>query len=683
MKNSSLNDQLRTSNSSANDAQSSSFGCEFRSGSVTGTALISGPTFSLKPLRYAEVDGLAIYEGDIVLGTIEQVRKQMDTAGDPLALVARTGQHFRWPGAIIPFEIDPAMPDQGRITAAIAHWEANTRIRFVQRTAVNVTQFPDFVRFRPGDACRSPVGCQRSGRQDITLDIDCSRGNVIHEIGHAVGLWHEQSREDRDAFIRIEDDNIEKEKLHNFDQHVSDGDDIGGYDYGSIMHYPPDAFSVNGQPTIVPKQPLPPGVVMGQRTALSQGDIKGVEAMYRPQRFELSPWVTREFSKTWTHVIKGSFVDPQLETRGMTDLFCYDRNKGIGAFFAMVKNGRLDDGTPVPDGPEQIGINHTFSNLWTHIVYVPLQKAGLLLFYDATSGVGQFDQIDGRGDMFLKKRFTNWRTTWTKIIAGRFGRANLLFYDATNGLGEFYSVDTRGNFKGPIQAFTGWRSSWHSILTGNFSSGPNDGLLFYDQGAGVGEFHKVNNNAVPQLINLHTNWRKSWQHIVAGQFLQNASFDGLLFYEEGSGHTEFHSTDGHGGISQIDINPGNPWRLPWQAIHAGEFTPNIGLIGTSRLCGYDARDGVIRNLFLELSTIKTFIDLNGRWTDGSGRNAVISTEFISLRIDMSAFSRPAAHGSIIDASTITVTFPDDKTFTGTIQPPNRIRWSNGSSWTKV
>lgn len=430
-------------------------------------------------------------------------------------------------------------------------------------------------------------------------------------------------------------------------------------------------------------------------------------------KFQLNVWVTREFSKDFTHVIKGGFVDPQSATRGMYDLFCYDRNTGVGAFFATVRAGKLDDGTVVTDGPKQIGINHTFSNRWTHVVFVPVRlfidrtwpipnvdkKADLLLFYDAESGVGEFNQIDGKGDMFLLKRYTGWRTSWTHIIAGRFGPteadtifetdlpfpANLLFYDASNGVGEFYAVDDLGGMK-LRQSFTGWRNSWHTIITGNFSNSPNDDLLFYDKSSGVGEFYTVDNDAVPRLLATHDTWRTTWQHVVSGQFLQHATFDGLLFYEEGSTHTEFYSTDGHGGIWRIEIYPGNQWHLQWHTILAGVFTPNIelsGLSGTSSLCNYDSRDGVIRYFFLTPETIETVIDLNGRWTAGSSQSAVITASYTFLSVDMSAFNRPAASGTIEDSTTISVTFPDDATFTGTLQPPNTIRWSNGSRWTKL
>jgi hypothetical protein len=89
------------------------------------------------------------------------------------------------------------------------------------------------------------------------------------------------------------------------------------------------------------------------------------------------------------------------------------------------------------------------------------------------------------------------------------------------------------------------------------------------------------------------------------------------------------------------------------------------------------------NSFWTEVPVPTTINLNGAWASGGVPGPFISVHNKSISVDMSAFNRPTATGTILDSSDITVTFPDDKTYTGKLQPPNTIHWSNNSAWTKV
>jgi phospholipase C len=82
-------------------------------------------------------------------------------------------------------------------------------------------------------------------------------------------------------------------------------------------------------------------------------------------------------------------------------------------------------------------------------------------------------------------------------------------------------------------------------------------------------------------------------------------------------------------------------------------------------------------------SIQTVLDLRGAWASGGVAGPFVSVTGNSISIDMSALHRPKASGSVLDSTHISVNFPDDKTYTGVLQAPNLIKWSNNSSWTKV
>lgn len=231
----------------------------------TYTGILDGQIVSNQPVVVVDHEGDHVYQGDILLSIGRPTQ-----AG--LGIVPDT---FLWKNGLVPYQIDPKLPDQQRIHDSIAHWEAHTSIRFVERTSSNAALYADYILFRPGLGCSSYVGRQ-GGMQPINLAAQCSTGNTIHEIGHAIGLWHEQSRSDRDAYVEVHYENIISMYAFNFDKQIDNGQDLGTYDYGSIMHYPRWAFSKNGQDTIVPRG----NQEIGQRDGLSAGDIAAIQTMY-------------------------------------------------------------------------------------------------------------------------------------------------------------------------------------------------------------------------------------------------------------------------------------------------------------------------------------------------------------------------------------------------------------------
>src|SRR5579864_1879394 len=109
---------------------------ELRSSTEVHTALIPGVTFHHRAVQYSVVDGRALLEGDIDLGTVEHVQQQTtqlraEATGQLAAGVVIKGSQFRWPNCRIPYTIDPNLPNPQRVTDAIAHWQQHTSYTFV------------------------------------------------------------------------------------------------------------------------------------------------------------------------------------------------------------------------------------------------------------------------------------------------------------------------------------------------------------------------------------------------------------------------------------------------------------------------------------------------------------------------------------------------------------------------
>uniref|UniRef100_A0A1A9WNS1 Metalloendopeptidase n=1 Tax=Glossina brevipalpis TaxID=37001 RepID=A0A1A9WNS1_9MUSC len=190
---------------------------------------------------------------------------------------------YIWDYGVIPYEVDKEFAPKLRqmFIKAMQHWEQDTCLKFVEYDSKEHTNYIYFTKTDNG--CSSEIGKRGISRQSILISPDCENfGNILHELGHALGFFHEHARPDRDDYIVVHYDNIERGKEINFHKQLENDSDSSGlpYDFESITHYSKRAFSKNHhQETLKPIVKVE--VDIGQRLRLSQGDIKKANLLYK------------------------------------------------------------------------------------------------------------------------------------------------------------------------------------------------------------------------------------------------------------------------------------------------------------------------------------------------------------------------------------------------------------------
>ncbi|MCL4134214.1 UNVERIFIED_CONTAM: hypothetical protein GTU68_004892 [Idotea baltica] len=157
-----------------------------------------GVAFALPQKKYGNPDEWgSYYQGDIRLPL-------------PSAKNGILDESYRWDGGVVPYEWSDSF-DEGKKATVIQAMDSYADltggcITFVERTTES--SYVSYV--DADDGCWSYVGRQ-GGMQEINYPQWCidQYGSVQHEMYHALGFFHEQSRTDRDDYVTIEWDNIE------------------------------------------------------------------------------------------------------------------------------------------------------------------------------------------------------------------------------------------------------------------------------------------------------------------------------------------------------------------------------------------------------------------------------------------------------------------------------------------
>jgi hypothetical protein len=154
-----------------------------------------------------------------------------------------------WAMVRIKYGSNMTLAQKQKVHSALLEIQSNTNIRFYNATCEPLTDpvygfaYPNIEFWSTGavDVSESKLGrqggVQRINLADFSFDPWSGNSVIIHEICHALGMRHEQTRIDRDTYVNINTSNLTQKGLANFAKPSTDYYQSGAYDFNSVMGY--------------------------------------------------------------------------------------------------------------------------------------------------------------------------------------------------------------------------------------------------------------------------------------------------------------------------------------------------------------------------------------------------------------------------------------------------------------
>jgi len=169
-----------------------------------------------------------------------------------------------WPGGVVYYEIEngsanlaAAINTSNADFTGVVEWEDNLTACGVNPCSATYVDINLTGTGGQGDV--DTIGYpQQTGPVSLECNTDCTIATLLHEMGHIIGLYHEQTRTDSATYVNVYYNNVVKGTWpFDFQVNTQNQQLLTLYDYASVMQYPSYVDTRNGGPVI---ETIPAGI---------------------------------------------------------------------------------------------------------------------------------------------------------------------------------------------------------------------------------------------------------------------------------------------------------------------------------------------------------------------------------------------------------------------------------------